>query len=510
MGLHIRDVAVFGAFLFIFAGALRPVVDPDVFWHLATGRYMWATGRIPHADPFSWTVPGRAWIAHEWLTELWLYPLYSHGGYAALMLVFAAIITAAFAVSYATARLLGASRLLGVGVTVLAAVASSHTWGVRPQMLSMLLMALTAWLLTRAGLPALPTAQDNGHAVAAGRRRALWALPALMVLWANLHGGFIFGLALIGIFTLGQSAEAWWARRARHADARGGQWARSWRLLALCVAACLLNPNGLKGLIYPFSYLGNNASTRYIAEWVSPDFHQGRYQIFEALLLALIAGVALSPRRPRVTEVLLMLAFTYLGLASVRNINLFAVIVAPLVAVYLSFAWRAWRTRGMADAPSGHTTRPGVTPAKAVLNLALAAVIAGTVLVVSAPGLTYAHNVQMQARQFPAGAVRYLRAHRPAGPLLNSYDWGGYLIWTLYPRVRVYVDGRPDMYRDHFMDDFVHTYYAQPGWQATLRRRGVRLVLVEPTSGLGHALATTRGWRVAYHDAVSVLYERIS
>src|SRR5918911_959254 len=185
MGLHIRDVAVFGAFLAIFAMALKPVVDNDVFWHLATGRYMWATGRIPHADPFSWTVPGRAWIAHEWLTELWLYPLYHlpegnvHGGYAALMLVFAAIITAAFAVSYATARLLGASRPLGVGVTVLAAVASSHTWGVRPQMMSMLLMALTAWLLSRAGLPALPTAQDNGHAAAAGRRRALWALPAV-------------------------------------------------------------------------------------------------------------------------------------------------------------------------------------------------------------------------------------------------------------------------------------------------------------------------------------------
>jgi hypothetical protein len=509
MGLHIRDVAVFGAFLAIFAMALKPVVDNDVFWHLATGRYMWVTGRIPHADPFSWTVPGRPWIAHEWLTELWLYPLYRYGGYAALMLVFAAIITAAFAVSYATARLLGASRPLGVGVTVLAAVASSHTWGVRPQMISMLLMALTAWLLTRAGLPALPAAQDNGHA-AAGRRRALWVLPALMVVWVNLHGGFIFGLALIGIFALGQSAEAWWARRARRADAHGRQWARSWPLLALCIAACLLNPNGLKGLIYPFSYLGNNASTRYIAEWVSPDFHQMQYQFFEALLLAMIAGVALSPRRPRVTEVLLMLAFTYLGLDSVRNINLFAVIVAPLIAVYLSCVWRAWRTRNLADAPSGRTTRPGVTPAKAVLNLALAAVIAGGVLVESAPSLADAHNVQMQARRFPAGAEAYLRAHRPAGPLLNSYDWGGYLIWTLYPRVRVYVDGRPDMYGDHFMDDFVHTWHAQPGWQATLRRRGVRLVLVEPTSGLGHALATARGWRVAYHDAVSVLYERIS
>src|SRR2546430_10391787 len=103
-------------------------------------------------------------------------------------------------------------------------------------MIPMRLVALPAWLLRRSGLPALPTAQDNSHAAAAGRRRALWALPALMVLWVNLHGGFIFGLALIGIFTLGQSGEAWWARRTRHADARGLHCAHSSRLLGPCAA----------------------------------------------------------------------------------------------------------------------------------------------------------------------------------------------------------------------------------------------------------------------------------
>src|SRR5579871_4035641 len=73
--LHVRDVAVFGALMAVFALALKPVVDNDLFWHLATGRFIWATGHIPLVDPFSWTVPGRRWIAHEWLTELWLYPL---------------------------------------------------------------------------------------------------------------------------------------------------------------------------------------------------------------------------------------------------------------------------------------------------------------------------------------------------------------------------------------------------------------------------------------------------
>lgn len=519
-GFHIRDVAVCGAFAAIFAMALRPVVDNDLFWHLATGRYMWATSQIPHADPFSWTAAGRAWIAHEWLTEWWLYPLFQHGGYAALMLVFAAAITAAFAVAYATARRLGASRPLGLAITILAAVASSHTWGVRPQMLSMLLMAVTLYVLTGAVLVPRP-AEGARHGVTA--RRLAWTLPPLMVLWANLHGGFIFGLALIGIFALGQTVHVAWARLAIGAPAQGGaealpaaRHAPLWRILVAATAACVLNPNGLKGLIYPFSYLGNNASTRYIAEWVSPDFHQLQYQFFEALLLALLVGALCAPRRaraaglPGLTQILLILSFTYLSLSAVRNINLFAVIVAPLIAAYLSAAWRDLRAHAWAPRPTTVTPRRrrAVSPAKAMLNLILAGVIAGAVLVISAPSLTAAHNEQAQARRFPAGAVAYLQRQRPAGRLFNSYDWGGYLIWHLYPRVRVYVDGRPDMYGDRFMDRYVRTWQAQPGWQRTLRQGNVRLVLVEPGSGLGRALAGARGWRVAYHDAVSVLYER--
>ena len=130
-------------------------------------------------------------------------------------------------------------------VTLLAAVASSHTWGVRPQMISMLLMALTAWLLTRSGLPALPTAQDNSHAAAAGRRRALWALPALMVLWVNLHGGFVAWLVTLALLVLECGA-----RRAWHS-------ARRYGLLALlCTLASLANPHGWQLHASPISIAG--------------------------------------------------------------------------------------------------------------------------------------------------------------------------------------------------------------------------------------------------------------
>jgi hypothetical protein len=547
--LHIRDVAVFGALMAVFALALKPVVDNDLFWHLATGRYIWATGHIPLVDPFSWTVPGRRWIAHEWLTELWLYPVYTHGGYGALMLAFAAIIAAAFALTYGTARRLGASRPWAVAITLLAAVACAHTWGVRPQMVSMAFMALTLRLLMPGPKGTMAGARSDGRLGAIHGRipavilhgqapinvpttivwrtlsllralPALWLLVPLMAVWANMHGGFIFGLALIGAFAAGESGRAIWAALYDDADATYARAIRLWQVLVLSTAACLLTPNGLSGLIYPFSYLGDNASTRYISEWVSPDFHKFQYHFFEALLLALIVGLAGLARRPAVvpglrrvpylTQALLLVAFTHLALDSVRNINLFSVIVAPFIAAYLSGSWRNLAEVMSRTASPRRSTiaAPPVPPIRAALNLGLAAFIVAAVLIARAPDLTYARNAAAQARIFPSHAVSYIRSHRIPGPLLNSYDWGGYLIWTLFPRLRVYVDGRPDMYGDRFMDDFIHTWQAQPGWQKTLRERGVRTILVEPSSGLAHALSATPGWRLIYHDSVAVLYER--
>ncbi len=289
-----------------------------------------------------------------------------------------------------------------------------------------------------------------------------------------------------------------------------------WGLLAACVVACLLNPNGLRGLVYPFSYLGNNASMRHILEWASPDFHRPWFRSFEALLLLLIAGVAVSGRRPRAAEVLLVVAFTHLALLSERNINLFAVVTAPLIAAYLSSAWERVWTRGRGDAARAGERRgigrvdPRVPLAKVALYPAFAVVLAVSVIVAKGPELTDAYSMSAQAQRFPAGAVAYLNARRPTGPLFNSYDWGGYLIWTLNPPLRVYVDGRADPYGDPFIDAFFNTWEAGYGWQATLRSQGVRLVLVEPSSGLGQALANTPSWRVDYRDNLSVLYERAS
>jgi len=113
-----------------------------------------------------------------------------------------------------------------------------------------------------------------------------------------------------------------------------------------------------------------------------------------------------------------------------------------------------------------------------------------------------------QNSAYPARAVAYLRGHAVPRPLLNSYDWGGYLIWTLYPGYRVYIDGRPDMYGDAYVERFMAIYQGRVGWQAELATQRIRSVLVEPDSALARLLALSRGWRLLYHDNQAVLYVR--
>lgn len=483
--LRSSSLLVIGCFAALFVTAVRPVTDNDVWWHLATGRYILATGTVPHQDVYSALAQGRPWIAHEWLTEVILYWVQVHAGYGTLMALWAGVITAAFVVVYRTACALGAARWIALPTTLLAAAASSHTWGVRPQMLSLLLFAVYTALLCRpAGL---------------SRRRAV-GLVALMALWVNLHGGFIFGLLALGLQVVAALLAAAFGER----PARAGRLGQA-RLLGLTLGgaavAALLNPNTWRALLYPFSYLGNNASVRYVAEWGSPNFHEGRYLFFEALLLLTLTALALAPRRPGARELLPCLVLAYLGLQSVRTIPLFCVATAPIAAVALQGLWAARGSRAA-------TVHPALSPGKALVNWIAAAAIAASALL-STSSLTTPRAVTLtQNSAYPARAVAYLRGHAVPRPLLNSYDWGGYLIWTLYPGYRVYIDGRPDMYGEAYVERFMAIYQGRVGWQAELATQRIRSVLVEPDSALARLLALSRGWRLLYHDNQAVLYVR--
>jgi len=505
--------------LFLWGGLLalatREISDPDLWWHLRTGQLILDTGQIPRADPFSFTVAGQAWIAHEWLSEIFLYALFRWAGLAGPLLAFAAVVTLAFALVY----LRTAPRPhLAVFTTLLGALASAVTWGPRPQMLTLLLASLLLFLL---------------DAYRRGQARVLWAIPPLFLLWANLHSGYFLGLVLLGIRLVGETTTRLLHRAGVIASAPDLTVPQLRRLSIAALAsilAAIVNPNTLELLAYPFFTLTSRAMQTYIQEWFSPDFHNSRFWPFALLLFGTFTALSVSRRAVNLTDLLMLLGFGFASLVSARNIPIFALVAPPVLGQHVAYWWRGDSMRLLkrqvtslktqVPSPKSQVSSPKsrVPGSKddmglgtwdmrlAALNWAILALL--IVGVVGRAG-TVLRNVDSTINTiYPVAAAEYLLAARPSGPMFNSYNWGGYLVWRLWPTYPVFIDGRADVYGDAFIEDYMLAFHGTPRWREPLNRYGVRLVFIERDRPLSALLAASPDWRQVYADALAVIYSR--
>jgi hypothetical protein len=264
--------------------------------------------------------------------------------------------------------------------------------------------------------------------------------------------------------------------------------------LGLSILATLANPNGFHILLYPFQTLTSQAMQQFIQEWFSPDFHQLEWQPLIWFILALIGAGMLGKKEISPTKILLTLIFGYSALRSIRFIPLFAIVAIPILAEQIG---SIIKIKSEVKFPSR------------IFKWTATILIVVTMLVVT---LHFSQVVQgeqkSEAAIFPRAAVDWIEAHQPEGNLFNSYGWGGYIIWRLYPQYLVYIDGRADVYGDNFIYTYLDVYRAQPGWEQTLGLNGVRLVLVEPESGLASAMRLSINWEIAYEDQMSVIFSK--
>lgn len=460
-------------FLAVFAYCVPTIPSADMWWHLGAGHYMVQNRSVPHTDPFSSTFTGKPWIAHEWLSGVLFYLAYSVVGAAGLLLWTAGILALAFLFAYLRSGGALPARILALALGLWA---TSPIFCVRPQVFTYLLFSLFLLVLTRF--------------FQTGSYRPLLPLPILSVLWVNFHGAYILGPTLILLFAAGAVCD-WMVGQAEFALTR-----RRVLILLIACAACFLvvplNPNGLAMLWYPFATLNSSSIQTGIMEWRSPDFHLPLFRPYVGLLFLTVGVLALSPQRPRPSQVLLFIFFGLTSLYAMRNLPLFVLVAFPLAAEYAY--WPAWKLPSLSFA----LQKPLQAGA-----LLLSAVFCAKV----ATDHVDAERALEQAR-FPARAASFLEEHNLPGPLLNSYDFGGYLIWRLYPRYRVYVDGRSDLYGDAFLEGFVRVYEVNTDPRVLLNRDGIRTILVEPRSNLAGFLRTQEDWKRAYEDPVAVIFTR--
>lgn len=467
-------------FLLVFARLLATPMallnDPDTYLHIAAGRWMLAHAALPLHDPFSHSMPGAPWSCGEWLAEIAYAGVYGGFGWSGVVIVTA--LSVALAVGMLLNFLLRRCEPLPalIAAAAGAALLLPHALA-RPHALALPLLVLWSGSLL--------AARDSG------RPPPFRLLPA-MVLWANLHGSFLFGLALAGF--LGGEAVLWpGAGRSRRAEAR--LWTA---FVLLALGAALLTPFGAEGLVQLVRLSRMPALQASFSEWLAPDFHHAaalELWLLGALVVGFATGVRLPPAR-----LLLLLGLVHLSLQHVRHADLLAIVGPLAVAAPLG--------RGLAALAGQHKpsrltswfarlARPPGLPAVAV-TLALAAALA----------LPAALRpiVRPDDAVTPGAALAAAQRLGLGGAVFNSEGFGGYLLFRGVPS---FIDGRIEMYGNDFLArDNAAERGEEPALAEILSRYRIAWALLSPDSGAARVIAGLPGWRLAYADPHALVYRR--
>jgi hypothetical protein len=458
--------------------------DGDTARHLRLGEMILAQGGLPRTDTFSFTMAGKPFIAFEWGSEAVFALAYRAAGLAGVTVLAGLVLALTYAL---VARFLirrGGDPLLAYFVSMAAAVLSAAHWLARPHLFTMLAVVLLLDLLERPG------------------RQRHWPYFVLFVMWANLHGGFFFGCVTIGIYLTGDLLEGWFAAGERRAE-----WLDRARhhatALGVGLAASLVNPNGWRNLAHVAGFFGNSAILRQTQEFMSPDFHTINGKLFLLMLLAVVATFALTRRRPTMPVLLLVLANIAFSLISQRNIELFALVALPLLALTYDPEWRALPVLRQAKAVfqrEHEGTYGGVAAAIGALLLAGVALLGGKIGGVEVVPDRY------DPKAFPVAAVREGRSANLEGRMFNNFIWGGYLLQA-WPEQRVFIDGGTDHYGEGLFNEYIQVANLEPGWREVLKRHDITLALMPPNSRLAHQLAR-EDWAIWFCDSTAALLQR--
>jgi hypothetical protein len=505
--------------------SVRLLGDAGIGWHIRTGQLILATHETPRVDPFSSTA-GQPWFAWEWLYDVLAGWLDTAVGLNGVVLFTVLIIAGLFAWTFRLLLRRGANILVALLLVLLADSAAMIHCQARPHVVSWLFTVVWFWILESTEKGNAGSHFDSSENAALEERRLpLWTLPLLMVVWVNVHGGFLVGLVLFAIYWFGAVWEWFSLKGERLEDAlRKVRTGRRIRALALTgilsAAATLANPYGFRLHVHIYRYLSSGFLMDHIDEFQSPNFHYAAQKCFAGLLLLSLVAMALKNRGASVTHGLVVLFAVYSGLYASRNIPVSSLLLILVIGPWLSEAMEklaatlsrrggAARERGLDFTAFFQrmkrielSLRGHFWPIAAIVLSCWIAGHGGKL------GATLLMDAHFDAKRFPAGAVDYLEKHDQQGPLVSPDYWGGYLIYRLYPQVRMVVDDRHDFYGEEFIKSYLKMVRVEPGWQDFLLHHQAHSVVVPKDSALANILAEAPDWQRVYGDDVGVVFVR--
>jgi hypothetical protein len=454
--------------------ATRPVLDPDIWWHLRTGEWIIEHGTVPRIDLFSTYGMGQPWVAYSWLFEVIVYGLYRVFGLVGIVLyttVLALLIAVAlhslvrkFALPY------GAEILLtGVGLAALMALFTPRPW----------LFTILFFIIE---FNAILAARSSGNS------RRLWILPPLFIVWANTHIQFAYGLFLLGLaaaepFIFKILPHVLRAKTARPIASVPFLW-----VFVVCILATLITPYHVHLYSTLLGLIQQTGQFRDIQEMQPLPFRD--LTSWTTLLTALAAAFSLG--RQRETHpffFLCLIAGAFLSFRAIRDVWF-------LIVAGLSIIGACWSV--------GNRDRP------APLTRHQVALVAGMVLIVLGvivwrQDISSASLESVVAEHYPTEAIAFVEARGYRGPLYNDYTWGGYLIWRLRS-IPAVMDNRGNIHGDDRIRRSRETWSGVNHWESDPELMRSRLVIASQQLALTSLLRLDSRFELVYEDKVAAVF----
>ncbi len=486
----IADIVFIGIFLFLASGGDgRLLGDADTGYHIRAGEFIIDNGKIPEADIFSFLTPPLPWTLHEWLGEVIMALVHRLTGITGIVIMFSFLIALSGYLVF-TLLLEGKTNLYFSSIAVLlVTLSSASNWLARPHIFTFVLFIIWYHLLSNYQY------RERNH---------LYFLPLIMVIWVNLHGGFILGLILLGIYLFGNLAQYCFA-----APNNRRQWLDKARRIGLitivCALVALFNPYGYDTLLFPFRVVQDKFLMDSIAEYLSPNFHSILIMPFELLLLTTIAIFAVSSSTVDAIELTLMMLFGHMALFSSRHIPLFAFIAGPILVKHAQLAFESTDGRLIKILKRRMENLAAVN--QATIRFLWPAFGMAVVLALVAVG---AIKHDFDSNYVPTKAVAFIRQEFIAGNMFNNDEFGDYIIYAAWPRYRVFIDGRTDMYGASRVKEYLTLSQARDGWESLIEKYQLTWVFHEPTSMLSKILLERTDWKLVYSDKVANIFVKSS
>lgn len=471
--------------------SLFPIQDYDIWFHLATGRYIIENLTVPHYDLFSHTAPSARWITHEWLTEVIFFVIFHVSGINGLIILKVTIMCLIAAGLYLLAIRLACSPEVSLAISSVCMFMITFRAFVRPHILTELFMVLL--LVIVYGFPQWT------------RKHGIIFIPILMLIWSNLHSGVLLGYIVLCVI-LGSCS----LKQGSFCSGPSLPAKTTGYLLLFSGLAMLCNPNHIEGLLYPILFIEDPFFFKVISELqpiLAPEYAGADFLIATWILIAIwLLTFVFSKKRFCIDELMLFGIWIFWAFKANRNVPLLAICTVPAILRRL-----------------GSIRLPARFFSFRIVRISAALVIYFALIVTIHRNISLGVNLAkdgyrkpgwgLASLKYPQGAAQFLNHVSFPGTMFNDFSFGGYLIWACQPLHPVFIDGRLDVYPSELFDDYAGVFRGTVKVDELVSRYNIdHFVIAYPSrdstgvSALHQELSSSGKWTLIYWDDNSLIY----